>query len=105
MKDRSNGSRSKKIVYILNEVKVKKLCEMKNFLLWVKEFYERIVKVFIFTRYVFIHFVCTFYIEILGNKIDLELPSGLAWRKFVKSHLADFDTELALDLMINFPRF
>ena len=55
-------------------------------------------KVFIFTRYVFIHFVCTFCIYILGNKIDLELPSGLAWRKFVKSHHTTFDTKLALDL-------
>ena len=35
-------------------------------------------KVYIFTRFVFIHFVCTFYINILGNKIDLEIPRGIA---------------------------
>ena len=53
------------------------------------------LKVFIFTRYVFIHYVCTLHIDILGNKIDLELPSGLAWHKYIKSHHV---TKLALDL-------
>ena len=32
------------------------------------------IKVFIFTRYVFIHFVCTFYIDILGNKLIYNFP-------------------------------
>ena len=45
-------------------------------------------RVYIFTRFVFIHFVCTFYIDILGKKIDLEIPSGLAWCNFVKSNHA-----------------
>ena len=36
------------------------------------------IKVFIFTRYVLIPFVCTFHINILDNKIDLEFSSGLA---------------------------
>ena len=45
-------------------------------------------KVYIFTRFVFIHFVYTFYINILGNKIDLEIPSGIAQGKFVKSYHA-----------------
>ena len=55
-------------------------------------------KDFIFTSYVFIYFVCTFYINILGNKIDLELPSGLVWHKFVKSHHATLVTGFAFDL-------
>ena len=48
----------------------------------------KVLKVFILTRFVFIHFVCTFYIDILGNKIDLEIPSGLAWCNFVKYYHA-----------------
>ena len=59
-----------------------------------------------YTYYVCFYPLCiTFHINILGSKIDLEPPSGLAWQKFVKSHHATFDTELALDLQINFPRF
>ena len=55
-------------------------------------------KVFIFPRYVFIHFVCTFNIDILGNKADLELYTGLAWQKFIKLHHATFVDKLALYL-------
>ena len=55
-------------------------------------------KVFISTRYVFIHFVSTFYVNILGNKIDLELSSVIARPKFVKLHLGTFVSMLAIDL-------
>ena len=43
-------------------------------------------KVFIFNRFYLIHVACTFYIDILDNKIDLELPIGIAWLNFVKLH-------------------
>jgi len=54
-------------------------------------------RVFILTRYVFMLFVYTFYNNILGNKIDLELPSGLAWWKFMNLYHATFDIELVID--------
>ena len=44
-------------------------------------------KVFIFTRFFLIHFVCTFYIYILNNKIDLELSGWLAWLYCITKHL------------------
>jgi len=47
-------------------------------------------KIVTFTRFVFIHFVCTFYTDILDNKIDLELSSGVAWLNILKLHQAFF---------------
>ena len=55
-------------------------------------------KVFIFTRFVFIHFVCTFYINILGKKIDLEIPSGLAQGEICEILSLNLVAKLAFDL-------
>ena len=47
------------------------------FLLKVQDFKDT-GKIFIFTRFVFIHFLCNIYIDILENTINLELPNDLA---------------------------
>ena len=39
----------------------------------------QIAKVFILTRFVFIHFVSIFYIDILDNKTDVDLSAALSW--------------------------
>ena len=62
-------------------------------------------KVYMFTRFVFIHFVCTFCINILGKKIDLEIPSGLAQGEICEILSRNLVAKLALDLLINSPRF
>ena len=55
-------------------------------------------KIFVFTS---ICFAYTFYIDILDNKTDLELPpSGLACLNFVKLNHATFIDKLALGLWI-----
>ena len=56
------------------------------------------IKVYLFTRFVFIHFVCTFYTNILGKKIDLEIPSGLAQGEICKILSRNLVAKLALDL-------
>ena len=43
-------------------------------------------KVFISTRYVFIQFVCTFYTDILIDKVDPEILSGLVSLNYVNLH-------------------
>ena len=43
-----------------------------------------------------VYFVCTFYTDILGNKIDLELPSGLTLRRKSIGPFADFSYKMVI---------
>ena len=62
-------------------------------------------KVFIFTRFFLIHFVCTFYIYILNNKIDLELSGWLAWLYCITKHLCQLIIWSIFKVFHNYIRF